>query len=222
MQLVRLPHVSRGGRPPRRRQHGITLLESLIALIVAALGVLGIVGVQMRTLTDTTTTVRRAQAIRLIEDLSERMRVNPNALMHIGDFVGSFSDMPALADTPPVNCTTSSCGPDDQAQYDLFLWQQTVQQNLPLGRASVFYAPGEPTAGNQRQLGVLIAWRENERSDLSDDDKKLIDATQNAGVGDDTDVNACPDGFTCHLQYVPLPARCAPYTNGGSFLYYCS
>src|SRR2546429_3388547 len=34
-------------------------------------------GTQMRTLTDTQTTVRRAQAIRLIEDLGERMKVNP-------------------------------------------------------------------------------------------------------------------------------------------------
>ena len=52
-----------------------------------ALGILGVVGVQMRTLTDTSTTVRRAQAsIRLIEDLEERMRVAaPNALLSIKD-----------------------------------------------------------------------------------------------------------------------------------------
>ena len=50
--------------PSRRRQRGITLIESLIALMVAVLGVLGILGVQMRTLTDTQAGVRRAQAIR--------------------------------------------------------------------------------------------------------------------------------------------------------------
>lgn len=53
-----------------RRQRGISLIESLVAIVVMALGILGILGVQMRTLTDTSTTVRRAQAIRLIEDLS--------------------------------------------------------------------------------------------------------------------------------------------------------
>jgi type IV pilus assembly protein PilV len=62
---------------PTRRQRGISLIESLIAIVVTALGILGILGVQMRTLSDTSTTVRRAQAIRLIEDLGERMRVNP-------------------------------------------------------------------------------------------------------------------------------------------------
>ena len=63
-----------------RRQRGVTLLESMIAIVLVALGVLGILGVQLRTLSDTQTAVRRAQAIRLIEDLSERMKANPAAL----------------------------------------------------------------------------------------------------------------------------------------------
>ena len=61
----------------QKHQRGITLIESMVALVIAALGILGILGVQMRTLSDTSTTVRRAQAIRLIEDLGERMRANP-------------------------------------------------------------------------------------------------------------------------------------------------
>ena len=80
--------------PPqsRRRQRGISLIESLIALVVAALGILGVVGVQMRTLTDTSTTVRRAQAIRLIEDLSERMKVNPNAISTLDNYLTTFNE----------------------------------------------------------------------------------------------------------------------------------
>ena len=61
------------------RQRGFSLIESLVAVVVMALGILGILGVQMRTLADTQTGVRRAQAIRLIEDLSERIKLNPNA-----------------------------------------------------------------------------------------------------------------------------------------------
>ena len=44
-------------------QRGITLLESLVAIVVMALGILGILGVQMRTLSDTQTGVRRAQEL---------------------------------------------------------------------------------------------------------------------------------------------------------------
>ena len=62
---------------PAQRQRGITLIESLVAIVIMALGILGILGVQMRTLADTQTGVRRAQAVRLIEDLSERIQVSP-------------------------------------------------------------------------------------------------------------------------------------------------
>ena len=44
-------------------QRGVSLIESLVAIVVTALGILGILGVQMRTLADTQTGVRRAQAI---------------------------------------------------------------------------------------------------------------------------------------------------------------
>src|SRR5690606_32281252 len=85
------------------RQRGITLIESLVAILVTALGILGILGVQMRTLTDTQTTVRRAQAIRLIEDLGERLKVNPNALMVLGSYQSGWTANPP---TPPAgtNC----------------------------------------------------------------------------------------------------------------------
>lgn len=208
----------------RQRQRGITLIESLVALVVAALGVLGIVGIQMRTLIDTSSSVRRAQAVRLIEDLSERMRANPNALMNIDDFVGDYASMPAKNATPSPNCATNACNSVSQAQYDLFVWQQSVLQNLPGSKASVFTAPGESTAGNQRQLGVIIAWRENERAGLSDEDKELLSTTteDRDGAGTDDTKNACPEGYTCHLQYIPLPARCAPYNNGAGYSYHCA
>ena len=75
----------------RRNQRGLTMIESLVAIVVAALGILGILGTQMRTLTDTQTTVRRAQAIRLIEDLGERMKVNPSVLRDADAYVADFN-----------------------------------------------------------------------------------------------------------------------------------
>lgn len=70
-------HLNPIHRTRARRQQGLTLLESLVAIVVLALGVLGMLGVQMRTLAETQTGVRRAQAVRLIEDLSERIKSNP-------------------------------------------------------------------------------------------------------------------------------------------------
>lgn len=203
-----------------RLQRGITLIESLVAIVVAAIGILGILGVQMRTLTDTQTSVRRAQAIRLIEDMGERMRVNPNALADINVYTSGFSNEPTL-----TNCS-SGCNNSQLAAYDLAVWKQSVKTTLPLGQASIFLAPGETQDANRRQLGVIISWRENERAGTKTDD---IDATKvrsadgtKLTAGTDAD-NACPTGRTCHLQYIPVSARCAPYGSGGSTLaFYCS
>ena len=204
-------------------QHGITLIESLVAIVIAALGILGILGVQMRTLTDTQTTVRRAQAIRLIEDLSERLKVNPNAVATMASYLSDFSSAPSA---PSGNCA-SGCSRSDQAQYDLFIWKQNVQ-SLPMGKASIFIPVAETTLQpeERRQLGVMIAWRENERVDkVSDDDDANIGSYRgaiNASIGGGS-AATCPTKHTCHLQFIPLSARCAPYkAGGGATQYFCS
>lgn len=200
------------------KQQGISLIESLVAILVAALGILGILGVQMRTLSDTQTTVRRAQAIRLIEDLGERMKVNPNALMSLSTaYVAGFNDPdPAPTARCPAN---SGC--------DLASWRRTVSQTLPGGAASTFIAPAEAgVADDRRQLGVLISWRENEADNVSAY-KDRVDATQvldndnvtlTSGTGA---ANACPTGRTCHLQYIPVPARCTPDFRSGVTQLFC-
>ena len=211
---------------PSKFQRGIALIESLVAMVVVALGILGILGVQMRTLTDTSTTVRRAQAIRLIEDLGERMKTNPNALGNIGAYVSAFNV------EPTVGSCTSGCDSAQLAAYDLAVWKKAIKASLPLGRASVFVPPAESGAGVQgRQLGVVIAWRENERAIADADDlKKYKDAIDTTKVlkADGTFVagtsaaSACPADFTCHLQYIPVIGRCAPYSPGSTTTaYYC-
>lgn len=204
-----------------RRQCGITLLESLVAMVVAALGILGILGVQMRTLTDTQTNVRRAQAIRLIEDLGERMKVNPNALADINAYTSGFRNEPT-----PGSCS-GGCDHGQLAAYDLAVWKKTVKSTLPLGQASVFLAPGEGAGANanRRQLGVIISWRENEQGTGSAykdniDASKVRAANGTLIAGTDT-ANACPADRTCHLQYLPVAARCAPYFASVTIQYHC-
>ena len=202
---------------PLQPQRGVTLIESLVALVVIALGILGILGVQMRTLTDTQTGVRRAQAIRLIEDMGERMKVNPNALANINAYVTAFADTPTLP-----NCA-SGCNAAQLAAYDVAVWKRIVRENLPTGQASIFVPPAESglATGFGRQLGVMIAWRENERAGTTTDDidaakVRAADGTFSAGA-----TLACPADHICHLQYLPVASRCAPYAPGGVTMYYC-
>lgn len=186
-------------------ERGATLLEVLVAMLVMALGLLGIMGVQMRTLADTQTSARRAQAIRLIEDLSERVRLNPDALNPAvaGNYlIGTWG---ATA-TPPAGCGAGGCAPAALATEDQRRWLQSVRnQGFD---ARVFLAPDEAAAaGNQRQLGVMIAWRENER--VTDADYRSVT------INDTTTGANCRASSVCHLQFIPLSARCVPDTLSG-------
>ncbi len=218
LRLNHMQHTS------KHRQRGITLIESLVAIVVASLGILGILGVQMRTLTDTQTSVRRAQAIRLIEDLSERMKVHPNAMGSINSYtIGWRAGAAPTAQANPL-CDTSACTHADFAAYDLREWKRAVERALPLGDANVFVAPGEAAATNRRQLGVLIRWRENER-DTSDAYKADLDTASTALGGDGAPAcNASATSvprYICHLQYIPVGGRCAPYFAGTTVQYFC-
>lgn len=199
-------------------QRGITLIESLIAIVVAALGILGIIGVQLRTLSDTQNTVRREQAIRLIEDFSERMKVNPNALFNMASYTSGWTASPPTADAGK-NCTSSTCTATELAAYDLAKWKQLVQASLPLGDANVFQAAGETDAANRRQLGIMIRWRENEKNQDPDYLANLQISAAADGSGGPT--VACATGYTCHLQYIPVSARCAPYRGTSTTRYFC-
>lgn len=200
------------------RQRGITLIESLVAIVVASLGILGILGVQMRTLTDTQTSVRRAQAIRLIEDLSERMKVHPNAMGSINSYTIGWRTGAAPTAQAATTCDTSACTHADFAAYDLREWKRAVERALPLGDANVFVAAGETADTNRRQLGVMIRWRENERDTSAAYKNELSTASAALGGGGTA---TCDAGFTCHLQYIPVSGRCAPYFAGATVQYFC-
>lgn len=192
-------------------QRGISLLESLVAIVVMALGILGILGMQMRTLSNTQTSLYRAQAIRLIEDLNERMMANPNAFLNTDRYLSSWADKPAAE----ANCNSKACDSAALAQFDLAQWKTQVATALPNGNASVFLSEDEVQANNRRQLGVMISWRENERSQ-ADDYQTPLDASTGGGAA-----ISCPAEQTCHLQFIPVVARCAPYFAGSNVQLFC-
>ena len=203
---------------PPKHQRGITLIESLVAIVVAALGILGILGVQMRTLSDTQTAGHRAQAIRLIEDLSERMKVHPNALNNIASYTIGWRAGPAPTAQASKLCTgATACTHTEFAAYDLLEWKRAVELALPLGDANVFFAASETAADDRRQVGVLIRWRENERDTGAYTDSLGTATLALGGTG----APACDPGFTCHLQYIPVSSRCAPYFADTLVQYFC-
>lgn len=204
-----------------RSEHGFTLVEILVSMLVVAVGVLAVLGVQSRTLVDTQTAVRRAQAIRLIEDLSDRMQSNPSALTNIDHYTFAF---PA---DPNVNlCPDDGSDDDDNsytsetlAEHDRDAWKEAVACTLPNGLAAVFKVSAEvDPVLDPRQLGVMVAWRENEREGDSADETAQLRAPFQVENGDEV---ACPENHICHLQYVQLTSRCTPDELAGS-VFYCA
>ena len=194
-----------------RGERGIALIESLIAMLVMALGILGIVGVQMRALTDTQAGVRRAQAIRLIEDLGERLQSNPDALNYLGAYTAS-------ADTAP-DCAAAACSPPQLAAFDAWQWRRNVAAALPEGSATVFLPKG-----GARQLGVMVGWNENRYSSRGTAASTAQTAALQAplvvtGLDVADDPVVCPANQSCHIQYLQPTQRCAPWATGGAGLY---
>jgi len=213
------------------RQRGLSLIEAVVALVVAALGLMGVAGMQLRTLSDTQTAVRHAQAIRLIEDFSERLSVHPGALSVINGTGTSGYIINAWGQglsNPAKDCASQNCTANELVAWDIFTWLQQVRNVLPAGDGVVFFTAAENgVAGDRRQLGILIRWRENENANLTADDIKNTDMTLikdgggfKSGVGQGNAALAAGcNGYTCHLQYVAVRERCI-FHNGNSF--FCS
>lgn len=191
-------------------QRGISLLEALITILLLSLGVLAILGMQMRTLSNTQNSLYRAQSIRLIEDLGERLTANPNSFFFAEKFITNWEH------TPPTgkDCETTNCSAEELAVYDIGTWKSFVKNTLPNGDVSVFIS-NDDSLENPRQLGVILAWRANNISTNADYITPL-DNTNNNGKN-----ISCPANSNCHLQFIPLMARCAPYALSGSTKFYC-
>lgn len=173
------------------RQHGLTLLESLVALVILALGVLGMLGVQLRTMAETQTGVRRAQAVRLIEDLSERLKSNPSAQASLDSYRADWNDSIAVA----ADCSTTPCTPDQLAFWDLKQWRSNVAETLPMGQAATFVSTETTDPGARRMLGVMVAWKANER--------EVAGASSYASAFSvDTATVPCPSNRICHRVFL--------------------
>jgi len=177
----------RHGRP-RQAQGGAALLEALVAMLVLAVGVVGLLAAQLHSMSENRTANHRQLALRLADDLKERMTTNPLGWAAVNPYVVGWGAPPAAG----TNCAASACTGPQKAAWDLVQWKQLVGNSLPLGQATTFISPSDP-----RQLGVMIAWAANERSTAAD---HL--APFNVNVSDGTTVVNCPADRICHLTYL--------------------
>ena len=182
----------------RKKQSGATLIESLVSLVILAIAVIGMLGVQVRTLMETNTAASRAQAMRLIEDLSERVKANPGKFDTLGRYITGYPlSNPVISPSPMgTDCAAVACTDDQLADYDMHRWTTHAFQVLPGASVQTFLSSGDDAATGQRQLGILIAWSQKERAGaMMADPFKTQSGVLSTGV-------MCPTHLICHLAYI--------------------
>ena len=116
-------------------QHGLTLTEILVAVVVLSIGLLGMAGIQMKGLRGTHNTYLRSQATALATDLAERIRANPGGLSADLTNNKNYSDITFNDETTtcdgdaPTSCgstngaaVTANCSVAEIAEYDIYTW----------------------------------------------------------------------------------------------------
>lgn len=121
----------------RYAQHGVTLLENMVALLVISVGLLGFAGMQAFTLHGGASTTYRQIAMQQVHDMADRIRANPAAYYSVdtvtGKFPNLYSGVSAIASpvAPGTNCRKDPCTAAALAVFDIYEWQTTNNALLP-------------------------------------------------------------------------------------------
>lgn len=149
--------------PPVSRQHGATMIEVLVALVVTLFGLFAMLGLNMRSFLAETESYQRSQALILVEDMAQRIRANRGNItfyeVDAGDPLGS-----TLADcTDPAIVTV--------ADRDLCEWENALRGAAEAdedgnavgaisdaGRCITVTAPVPPAPGPTTAV-ITVVWR---------------------------------------------------------------
>jgi|APLow6443716910_1056828.scaffolds.fasta_scaffold233552_1 type IV pilus assembly protein PilV len=148
-------------------QHGLTLIEVLVAIVLIAFGLLAVASMQITGLKNNQSAHYRATATVLAYDMLDRMRANKKALVagsyHTG---GSFID----GITTPGSYGT-------MAERDRQEWLTQIGNSLPSGKGKV-----EANA-NASTLRVTIQW-DDQRGTGGNSTQSLSIETQGCTSGE--------------------------------------
>ncbi len=124
-------------------QHGFTLIEVMVALVIFTISLLGLAGLQAAALRDNHLANQNTIAIQMAEDMAERLRANPSGIRN-GDY-NAISSKPGSQNCYHGNCTSSQI-----AQMDAYQWFTMIQNLLPSGTGTV--------TANGDQFVITVMW----------------------------------------------------------------
>jgi type IV pilus assembly protein PilV len=119
----------------RHQDAGFGLVESLVALVVVSVGMIGIASLYGQGLSAGRTALFRTQAVNLVSDMADRIRVNRRGGAAYGGAAANRNCDPG----GNTDCTTTQ-----MAEHDLFVWQAQVAAQMPAGAGTVQYLGTTP------------------------------------------------------------------------------
>lgn len=125
-------------------QHGFSLIEVLVTMVLVAIGVLGMVALQGRSIQYTQDSVQRNSAVTLANNLTEIMRANPNELFASSStgtpYYSNFKSNSIFFKKEGVALNSAACPAlPKTAAEQLACWAANVRREVP-GDADLFKA----------------------------------------------------------------------------------
>ncbi|MDO9196207.1 type IV pilus modification protein PilV [Rhodoferax sp.] len=138
-----------------RKLSGVSLIEVLVSIVIASIGLLALAGVNASSVRYTKMSQYRGTATQLATDIGERMRANKAGAANYA-LVTDFAGQAALPGAAAVLCNSYgvTCTAAQLAAWDLQTWQVVVRDQLPEGSAYIVYQNVQSAAD------VWLVWRD--------------------------------------------------------------
>jgi type IV pilus assembly protein PilV len=128
---------------PRRRSHGFTIIEIVVALLVVSAGIIGVAALYADRVHANVDAELHGRAVKLAEEIAAR--ITANQVGRIG-YIGTIGVVCDKAAKPKL--------PQDAAAIEASCWQDAVEEQLPSGLGSI----SRDTTTNPIAYVVAVSW----------------------------------------------------------------
>jgi type IV pilus assembly protein PilV len=118
----------------RHQNAGVSLVESLVALVVISIGMLGIAALHVESLRSGRTALLRSQAVVLASGMADQIRANRGNNGEYGNAAITVANVDAKCKPGGTGCT-----PIELARHDKALWLTDLAARLPGGSGIIEY-----------------------------------------------------------------------------------
>lgn len=122
------------------RNHGFSLTEVLVSILVLGLGIIGATGMQLNALRMSRQSAFQATALRMAVEMADMIQAKNRQADTSGerfDAIDYRTDAAPIA--PPSSCygDDAVCDADAMARFELYQWKMRLKSELPSARAVV-------------------------------------------------------------------------------------